>query len=271
MKRFLTISCLLLCIAGTVQAAASAKSASSVAVATTSSTINPPEQQIENLKERLATGVAELSQLERKAIVGSVKNVSVSTITVETKTSDVKIELVDGIKVFQTIKGKRTALTTDDISKNDTVVVFGQYDATLDLLKASIIVIQDPLPERIAGTVTNVDRTNYTATVETPDSQSYVIDIENTTAMLGRDTDDTVIKRGFSKVQAQETVLIQATAEPKETNRLSAVRFLDIGNLSAPTATPTPTVTSTTTATPSATATAAPKTKATATPTPSGY
>ncbi|HUD18919.1 MAG TPA: hypothetical protein VMR81_00540 [Patescibacteria group bacterium] len=268
MKRFLTISCLLLSIAGTVHAA-SVKTASPVD-ATASAAISPPEQQIENLKQRLATGVAQLSQLERKAIVGTVKDVSVSTITVETKTSDIKIELVDGIKVFQTIKGKRTTLTTDDISKGDTVVVFGQYDATLDLLKAGVIVIQDPLPERIAGTVTDVDKKNYMVTVATPDGQSYMVDIENTTAMLGRDIDDSVIKRGFSKLQTQETVLIIGTIEPKVANRLSAVRFLDIGNLNAPTATPTPTPGDTTQqATPSATAT--PKTKATTTPTSNGY
>lgn len=119
---------------------------------------------IDDLKERLATKVAELRQVQKKAIVGNVKATSVSTITVETKTSDVKIELTDEIKVFQTISGKRTTLTTDNIEKGDYVVVFGDYDATLDLLQAKVIVIQDPLPPRFSGLISAIDKKNFTVT-----------------------------------------------------------------------------------------------------------
>ncbi len=110
--------------------------------ATPSSTPTETKQKLDDLKERLATKVAQLRQTQLRAIFGTVKATSVSTITVETKTSDVKIELTDEIVVTQMIKGKRTELTTEDLAKGDTVVVFGDYDANLDLLKAKVIFIQ---------------------------------------------------------------------------------------------------------------------------------
>src|SRR3989344_2430411 len=124
----------------------------------------PKTQQIENLKERLATKVAQLRQVQRKAISGTIKATSISTVTVETKTSDIKIELTDEIKVFQNIKGKRTSLTTDNLEKGDHVVVFGEYDSAVDTLTAKVVIIQDPLDKRISGTMNGIDKKNFTVT-----------------------------------------------------------------------------------------------------------
>ena len=189
--------------------------------ATDSASLN----KIEDLKERLATKVAELRQSQKKAIVGTIKAVSLSTFTVETKTSDVKIELTDTIKVFQTIKGKRTSLTTDNLEKGDYVVVFGDYDTGLDLLKAKIIVIQDPLPERVAGTISAVDKKEFTVTIVTAEEKTYIIDIEKTTAMFAFDKEKGVVKGGFSKVESGEIVHVVGSLEPKKDNRISAIRF----------------------------------------------
>ncbi len=227
----------------------------------------PKQQVIDSMKERLATKVAELRQVQKKAIVGTVKDISVSTITVETKTSDVKIELADQIKVFQNIKGKRTALTTDDISQGDMIVVFGDYDTTLDVLNAKVIIIQDPLPARVSGAITDVDKKNYTVSVETSEGQSYVIDIEKTTIMFAYDSVNGIGKGGFSKVEIGDSVAVVGTVEPKKVNQLSGLRVLDLGNITG--ITPTPTPDQSATATGSATKKPTPKATPEATPTPS--
>ena len=95
--------------------------------------------QIDTLMERLATKVAELKQTQRLAIYGTVKPTGVASVTVETKTKNLKIELTDDIKVIQDVSGKRTALNTDDIDQGDSVVIFGEFDATLDLMRAKVI------------------------------------------------------------------------------------------------------------------------------------
>ncbi|MEK7129957.1 MAG: hypothetical protein AAB803_02965 [Patescibacteria group bacterium] len=198
-------------------------------------------KQIEDLKERLATKVAQLRQSSRRAIAGTVKTVSVSTATIETKTKDIKIELTDDIVIVQNLRGKRTKLTVDDLAKGDNVVVFGEYDATLDLLRAKVIFIQATQPERLAGTATAVDTKEFTVTLATPEGKTIIVDIEKTTKITLWDGQK-LTKGGFSKIVAGDTVHLVGTTVPKKENRVSAIRILDIGNLTnAPTVAPTPT------------------------------
>jgi hypothetical protein len=255
MKRIITSIALLFTMTAPIYAATPTVTASPTLKSTpAAATAAANMRQIEDLKDRIATTVAQLNQTQKKAIAGTVKTVSVSTITIETKTSDIKIELTDSISVFDMTSGKRAAITTDDLSKGDSVVVFGDYDTTLSLLKAKVIYIQPALPMRVSGSVTDVDKKNYTVTLETPEKQSYVVDIEKITSMMAYDPQKGVVKGGFSKIEIGETVHVIGKLEPKEDNRISGLRVLDIGFVfGAPSPTPTPTIESTPTATVSAT------------------
>lgn len=188
------------------------------------------DKKIDDLKERLATKVAELSQTQRRAIFGTVKATSLSTTTIETTTKDVKIELTDDIQIFQIIKGKRTQLSTEDLAKGDSVSVFGEYDATLDLLKANVIFIQDDFPQRVAGTVTEVDAKAFTLTVQPIEGLKFIIDIEKSTKTSLWDG-SAIAKSGFSKIAVGDTVHVIGFAVAKTENRIDADRILDLGNL----------------------------------------
>lgn len=229
-------------------------------------TPTPKDAKLEDLKERLATKVAELRQLTKRAIFGTVKTTSVSTFTVETKASDVKIELTDDIKVIQFIKGKRTTLTTDDIAKGDTVVVFGDYDTGLELLQAKVVFIQGALPVRISGVVTATDAKAFTVTIKTKEGQPYIVDVEKTTTALGWTKEKGVVKSGFSQIAVGDMVHVLGTPVAKKENQLTGIRILSLGNLSGvtPTATPEPTDTPTPTEKPTSKVT---PTKATSTTT----
>jgi hypothetical protein len=222
-------------------------------------TATPSGNKLENLKDRLASAASTLQQSQKRAIFGTVKLTSVSTITVETATKDVKIELTDEIKVAQMIKGKRTDLTTDDLSKGDVVTVFGDYDSTLDLLKAKVIFIEGTIPERIYGTVSDTDKKNYTITITTSDGKSIIVDIETITKNILWDKGSGTSKGAFSKYTAGDTVFVLETPEPKFDNRVSALRVLDIGNLTGVKPTQPPTLTPTKVASPSATVKVTPK------------
>jgi hypothetical protein len=49
------------------------------------------------------------------------------------------------------------------------------------------------------------------------------------------------VKGGFSKLEAGSVAHVVGKPVPKEENRVSAIRFLDIGVMNNPTSTPTPT------------------------------
>lgn len=206
-------------------------------------------KKIEDLKERIATKVAQLKTTQRRAVYGTVKTISITSFTVETPTHDLKIELTDELTVIQYLKGKRTVLTPEDISKGDTVVVFGQFDTTLDLLTARIVFIQGALPEHVAGTVTDKNDKEFTLTVTTPQGQVVTIDIEKTTKTILWDREKKeLVKSGFSTITTGSIVHIMGTSVPKQEHRISADRILNLGNLTgapstataSPTAKPSP-------------------------------
>lgn len=210
-----------------------------VATETPTPTASDKAKQIDDLKERLATKVAQLKQSQRQAIYGTIKSVSVSTFTVETPTKDLKIELTDDIKIFQKIKGTRTELKIENLEKGDIVTVFGEYDATLELLKAKVVFIQSADPVRIAGKITEVNKTDYTITIITADATTYTIDFETitkTSVWNGKELE----KGGFSKLIVGNTIHVTGSAAAKKENRVSAAR---ITNLSEKTASPSATST----------------------------
>lgn len=255
MKKFILILVLsLFLVNGKVLAETGTSSAETT---TPTPTVQP---KIQELKDRLATFAAQQKTVSTKAIYGTVKGTSISNFVVETDTKDIKIDLADDIKVAQMINGKRTKLTTDDISKGDIVTVFGDYDSSIDLLKAKAVFIQSASPLRVIGIVTGIDRAEYIETVAV-DKDSYAVDIETDTKTTGWSPDKGIFKYGFSKAAVGDFVQVVAVPEPKQPpTRVSARRILDLGNLKnpLPTSTPTPT------ASPSAT----PKTTSKTTPTP---
>lgn len=203
----------------------------SVVFAATAST-SATTQKIEDLKDRLATKVAQLKTTQRRAIYGTVKTVSITSFTVETPTGDLKIELTDDIKVIQYLKGKRTVLALEDIAKGDTVVVFGQFDTTLDLLTARVVFIQGVLPQYAAGAVSGRNDKEFILTITTPENQIYTIDIEKTTKTLLWDkVKKELVKSSFSKIATGSAIHVMGQAVPKKELRISADRILDLGNL----------------------------------------
>lgn len=203
-------------------------------------------KQIEDLKERLATKVAQLQQLQTKAIDGTVKSVSLTSATIETSAKDYKIELSDEIKIFQYLKGKRTQLSLEDLAKGDRVVVFGNYDSTLDLLKAKVILIYTSQPVRVSGKITQINKEDYVINLTTADETKYTIDIETTSKTFVWNGQE-IVKGGFSKLSVGDEIQVLGNPVSKKENQLSATRILNLGDLSG---TPKPTSTPTNTPTP---------------------
>ena len=205
--------------------------------ASPSATPEDNSRQVEELKERLATKVAELKNFQQRAIFGTVRDISVATFTVETATKQIKIELTDDLKVVQYVRGKRTQLTEEDIDTGDMVAVFGDYDESLDLLRAKVLFIQGTLPTIISGTVREINRADFTLTLKTRDGQDYIVDIETSTKSDLWIKGEGVSKGGFSKIRVGETLHVVGSDYNEKEHRMSADRILDLGSLASPTAT----------------------------------
>lgn len=231
--------------------------------ATPTATVKPTQSstasaQLEELKARLATKVAELRTVVKRAMFGTVKTVSVSSATVETKTKDIKIELTDDVTVSQIISGKRTTLSLEDLEPQDEITVFGTYDETLDLLKAQYIFIENTSAAvRLSGIIADVDTEEFAVTFNTKEGRSVVADIEKGTKTVIWSAESGIVKGGFSKLAVGDTIHITGTPVAKKENHYSAVRVLDLGNITG--AVTTPITSDTPPASPSATVKPTPK------------
>jgi len=208
--------------------------------------VSTESAQLNELKERLATKVAELRTVVKKAVYGTIKAVSITSATIETKTKDIKIELTDDVNVTQMISGKRTALAIENLEARDNITVFGTYDETLDLLKAQVIFIESPaVTVRASGTIADIDEEEFTLTINTKEGRTVTVDIERTTKTTAWSKEDGIVKGGFSKIKVGDTAHIVGTSVPKTENRIKASRVLDLGNItgakSVPVETPAPT------------------------------
>lgn len=215
---------------------------------------------VDDLKERLATRVAELRQTSRKAIYGTVSAVTVTTLTVDTQQKAMKIELTDDIEVFQIIRGKRTTLSTDDIDKNDIVTVTGDYDATIDILKADTIFIESTVKQiRVHGIINSINKSNNSFTITGVDGEKYTIDVETTTKTNTWDNSE-IVKTGFSRLEEGQFVSVLGNPDTKDESFINASRILHFTMTG--TTTPTPTL-----ETPTSTKSATPTKNVTPTPT----
>lgn len=224
--------------------------------ATPSATPKPGlDKKVEDLKERLASKVAELSQTQRKAVAGTVKSITITTLVIESRNQDYKIELTDDIKVIDFVAGKRIKAKVDSLKIKDPVVIFGQFDTTLGVLKANVIVFQNILPRRVHGKVMSVDRKAATITIVTSEGMSFIIDVEKGTKTNHWIGQDNVEKSGFSKIVEGDFIHVIGSDVAKKDNRVMAQRILNLSDLSGtgPTPTPAPTDKPTPTPKPSAT------------------
>src|SRR5579859_2417101 len=87
-----------------------------VTAATPTATVSQSEEQINNLKERIASRVAQLNLVEKKGIIGTVSDVSETQLTITDMKGDNRIVDVDELTKFSSPSAKST-FGISDITK----------------------------------------------------------------------------------------------------------------------------------------------------------
>lgn len=231
-------------------------------------------RQIEKLKDKIATKVAELREKDKTGISGTVKKIENSTITLSTGEGEKKISYADDIVLYQFIKDGRTEQKMSKIKAGNYISVIGIFNEDKSLILGKIIYIEEP-SITFFGKIADIDRDNYTLTVKTKDA-SEIVDIETTTRIFTYGASGKIDKGGFSKLAVGDPIHVVGTARLKESNKVTGGKLytfplfnLNIGvtpsaNPNLKSATPSATPTSSKSAKPSLT----PKATPSKTPTP---
>lgn len=179
--------------------------------------------QISNLKEKIASRVAQLKLVEKRGILGTVKDVSATQLSLTDIHGKTRIVDVDEITKFSSPSAK-DSFGISDLKSGSKVSVIGLYNKDSERLLARFVDAIS-LPILITGTVSSIDSDNFSVTVAREDGMSYIVDIETVTKTTMYD-DTEGEKSGFSKIEEGNRLVITGFPDKKEKNRMVATRIL---------------------------------------------
>lgn len=188
------------------------------------------QKEIENLKEKLASKVAELRKKDQKAVSGNItettktgfamKSLDDTIYEIKADTDLTKIYLIQG--------ALKKEIKLPNLKKGDYVIVTGLIDGKT--INANFV-YQDEQFLAVTGRITEVNKTDFFLRVISPEKDTYTVDIENSTKRNLLD-----IKRfveepiSFSKIKEGDTIhfIAKKTGTEREKNRYSAQKILII-------------------------------------------
>lgn len=205
-------------------------------------------QQIKELKEKIATKVAELKILAPKVLLGEIKTLSDQKIIITVQETDINIELSDDTSFSQVNQdGNKKDIKVGQLKVGQKIIVWGTYNKEAQTMTATGVVARD-LAQVLTGQITSIDKKNYQFTMSNKSGVlPYTFDINPPTKISLLGTDSKLTKIGFSKLAVGQTVYIYGFVGEKTKDGqtlLSAKRIIVLSSpapTSSPTVTPTPT------------------------------
>lgn len=219
------------------------KAASRAISPTLSPTLGVVEKlkKIEQLKEKIATKVAELRESEKGAFSGTVKKINSNQMTISTRTGDRTVTFSEDTIIYSYAKNTRAETNIKEVKEGQTIALFGYFDEKREVLSVKYIYIFNPAVH-IIGKIADIDKTNYSITVKEAKGTTLV-DIETSTKTYILGKENNLLKGGFSKFNIGDVVHIQGNTNSKKENAVTADRVV-IASQSAsliPSVSPTPT------------------------------
>lgn len=224
MKKIIILALLFLCFQIASEAYAATYNSAS-----TSAAPSGIIQEINNLKDRIASKVAQLNLVEKRGIIGTVTDIGGTQLTLSDKDANIRYIDVDELTKFSSPSAKGS-FGISDITKGTTIGVLGRYnkDSRRTLARFIDVLI---LPQVISGEVMTVDADNYLIKVITSDKTQWKIDFETTTKTYVNTKADGTIKSGFSKIKQNERVVVVGFIDQTDTSKIIASRIIRLPEL----------------------------------------
>lgn len=188
------------------------------------------QQQVDELKNKIASKVAELNLVEKRSYYGTVTDVSDTQITLSDLNGKTKFVDVDELTKFLSEDTKNFGIS--DIKKGVILGVMGLYNKQSRRLQARVIEEETALPNFIYGAVFSKDEKNFTITVATENEKRFVVDIESITKTYSFE-DGQLLKSGFSKIKPTQSIIIIGFFEKADKDKILASRVILLPDITA--------------------------------------
>lgn len=179
---------------------------------------------LNDLKEKIASRVAQLNLVEKKALIGTIQSVSGTQITIIDGKGQERFIDVDELTRFSSPTAK-DSFGLSDLEKGDTISALGLYNKQSRRILARFINVTS-VPKSVHGVITNIDSTNFTITIVSLDEKQTLVGIEKVTKVLSFSPPDTIEKSGFTKISTGQHVVIIGFPDKKDSKKFIASRVL---------------------------------------------
>lgn len=200
------------------------------------------DDKIKELKDKLASRVAELNVVSQKVLTGEIKTLSDEKIILTVNDAEINVEINEDTKFYELGRdNKKSDLELDDLKTGEQVVVWGSFNSSTNTITTNNVYRQ-PNDISFVGKVKGVDRKNFQVTVTDTENTDYTVDVEVDTKVNQYDASKGLVKAGFSKIKEEQFLYVLAEPPTNEKNLVSGkniVVLFDPTNITTPTPTET--------------------------------
>jgi hypothetical protein len=179
------------------------------------------QDQVNELKERIASKVAELNLVEKRAILGTVTDSSGTQVTLRTISGETRFIDVDELTKFSSSSSDSFGIS--DIEENMTIGVIGLFNKESRRTQARLIYEEQKPPTIIFGAVYSVDDKEFTVTVAKENGAKNIVEVETVTK-TSLFEDGELVKSGFSKISEGQTIIVTGVIDVSDKNKIVASR-----------------------------------------------
>ena len=190
--------------------------------------ITSQESEVEKIKDLVASKVAQLKLVDKRAILGTVKSASNTQITL-TGNGTERIVDIDELTKFQT-DDEDKSFGISDIKAGNMISVIGLYNKDTKRLLARFVELATNIPQNLDGVVAAIDLKEFTLVLITDSGSKKTISVESSTKTTSYE-DGVSKKSGFSKIEVGQRLIAVGFADPKIKDQINASRIIQFVTL----------------------------------------
>ncbi|OGG27001.1 hypothetical protein A2960_02545 [Candidatus Gottesmanbacteria bacterium RIFCSPLOWO2_01_FULL_39_12b] len=191
----------------------------------TPSSIIDKLKQIEILKEKIATKVAEIRDKDKAGVGGVILKKEQNSLTLQTNSGQQTVTFAEDTVFYDISTGTRSDISLKKIKENDIISVFGYYSDGKKSFSAKYIYLENP-KKHIIGKIADIDKTKFIVTVKDKQGQIPVeFETITKTFTINRDKKN-LSKSGFSKLKIGDNIHVIGAENVKDKTKITALKVL---------------------------------------------
>lgn len=186
------------------------------------------DKKVKELKEKLATQVAQLRESQKRGFLGEVASSSKTSFTLVTLTGEIRIRYTEDTKFFKLTSKGRTEAKSDELKNGLTAASIGLFDEENKQLNAKAVILQGTPLIIKTGEITEINKTDAVVTVKDANGQNLTIDYEKTTVADEVNSSKKVARSGLSRFATGDQILAWVVTSDEDSKKFSARRLVRI-------------------------------------------